>query len=84
MLNSVAVVDDFDRQLPCGEEGEIVVRGENIFLEYWEMPEATAYTFRNNWHHTGGDKKSGTNEEWGPAAVIDVMRKALMWSCQYN
>ena len=53
LLNSVAVVDDFDRQLPCGEEGEIVVRGENIFLEYWEMPEATAYTFRNNWHHTG-------------------------------
>ena len=24
-----------------------------------------------------GDKKSGTKEEWGPAAVIDVMRKAL-------
>ncbi len=53
LLNSVAVVDDVDKQLTCGEEGEIVVRGENIFLEYWEMPEATAYTFRNNWHHTG-------------------------------
>jgi len=53
MLNSVAVVDEVDRQLPCGEEGEIVVRGENIFLEYWEMPEATAYAQRNNWHHTG-------------------------------
>ena len=53
LLNSVAVVDDVDKQLNCGEEGEIVVRGENIFLEYWEMPEATAYTFRNNWHHTG-------------------------------
>ena len=33
---TVAVVDDVDKQLTCGEEGEIVVRGENIFLEYWE------------------------------------------------
>ena len=32
MLNSVAVVDEVDRQLPCGEEGEIVARGENIFI----------------------------------------------------
>jgi len=53
LLNSVAVVDDLDQQLACGEEGEIVVRGENIFLEYWEMPEATAYAQRNSWHHTG-------------------------------
>jgi len=29
------------------------VRGENIFLEYWDMPEATAYAQRNGWHHTG-------------------------------
>jgi long-chain acyl-CoA synthetase len=53
LLNTVAVVDETDQQLPCGEEGEIVVRGENIFLEYWEMPEATAYAQRNSWHHTG-------------------------------
>ena len=53
LLNTVAVVDEIDQQLPCGEEGEIVVRGENIFLEYWEMPEATAYAQRNSWYHTG-------------------------------
>jgi long-chain acyl-CoA synthetase len=53
LLNTVAVVDETDQQLPCGEEGEIVVRGENIFLEYWAMPEATAYAQRNSWHHTG-------------------------------
>ena len=53
LLNTVAVVDETDQQLPCGEEGEIVVRGENIFLEYWKMPEATAYAQRNSWHHTG-------------------------------
>jgi long-chain acyl-CoA synthetase len=49
----VAIVNELDEQVPTGEEGEIVVRGENIFLEYWNMPEATAYAQRNSWHHTG-------------------------------
>ena len=49
----MAVVDEVDELVSTGEEGEIVVRGENIFLEYWNMPEATAYAQRNGWHHTG-------------------------------
>ena len=53
LVNSVAIVNELDEQVPTGEEGEIVVRGENIFLKYWEMPEATAYAQRNDWHHTG-------------------------------
>ena len=53
LINSVAVVDEVDELVSTGEEGEIVVRGENIFLEYWDMPEATAYAQRNGWHHTG-------------------------------
>ena len=53
LVNSVAIFNELDEQVPTGEEGEIVVRGENIFLKYWEMPEATAYSQRNNWHHTG-------------------------------
>jgi len=53
LINSVAIVNELDEQVPVGEEGEIVVRGENIFLKYWNMPEATAYAQRNSWHHTG-------------------------------
>ena len=53
LINSVAIVNELDEQVPTGEEGEIIVRGENIFLEYWNMPEATAYAQRNSWHHTG-------------------------------
>ena len=50
---SVSVVNEADEQLSVGEEGEIVVRGENVFLEYWNMPDATEYAHRNGWHHTG-------------------------------
>ena len=53
MINSVSVVNEAEEQLCVGEEGEIVVRGENVFLEYWSMSDATEYAHRNGWHHTG-------------------------------
>ena len=33
--------------------GEIEVRGGNVFLEYWNQPEATASSFRDGWFRTG-------------------------------
>jgi long-chain acyl-CoA synthetase len=51
--NEMAVVDDFDQPVPCGELGEIVLRGENILKGYYKNPEATATAFRNGWFHTG-------------------------------
>jgi fatty-acyl-CoA synthase len=49
----VAIFDEDDNELPAGEMGEIVVRGPNIFREYWNMPEETAIALRNGWFHTG-------------------------------
>ncbi len=49
----VRVVDDYDREVPVGTPGEIVVRGPLVFQGYFDQPDVTAYTFRNGWHHTG-------------------------------
>jgi acyl-CoA synthetase (AMP-forming)/AMP-acid ligase II len=52
-LAEVRLVDDYDRPLPVGRVGEIVVRGPMVFKGYWDLPEETTYTFRDGWHHTG-------------------------------
>jgi long-chain acyl-CoA synthetase len=49
----VALVDDYDREVPIGTAGEIVVRGPLVFQGYFAQPDVTAHTFRNGWHHTG-------------------------------
>ena len=52
-LCSVRLVDDDEREVPAGEDGEIVVRGPLVFLGYDGQPDVTAHTFRGGWHHTG-------------------------------
>ncbi len=51
--NEMKVFDDKDNEVPDGELGEIVLRGENILKGYFKSPEATETAFRNGWFHTG-------------------------------
>ena len=47
------VVDDLGREMPCGQVGEIVIRGPNVMKGYWNNPAATAEAIRDGWFHTG-------------------------------
>ncbi|MCI4317694.1 MAG: AMP-binding protein, partial [Thermoplasmata archaeon] len=50
------VVDDFDRPVPVGTRGELVVRPRapyTMFLGYFGKPEQTVESWRNLWFHTG-------------------------------
>jgi malonyl-CoA/methylmalonyl-CoA synthetase len=55
---SVRVVDEAGRELPPGSEGELLVRGANVFSGYWQAPEKTAASFVHDpagrrWFRTG-------------------------------
>jgi long-chain acyl-CoA synthetase len=52
-LAEVRLVNDYDKEVPLGQVGEITMRGPMVFKGYWNLPEDTAYTFREGWHHTG-------------------------------
>jgi long-chain acyl-CoA synthetase len=51
--NEMRVVDEEDREVPDGELGEIVLRGENILKGYYKNDAANETAFRNGWFHTG-------------------------------
>ena len=46
------IMDDRDRELPIGEIGELVIRGDNVMKGYYKDEEATARVIRNGWLHT--------------------------------
>ncbi|MCW5773054.1 MAG: AMP-binding protein [Rhodospirillaceae bacterium] len=49
----VRVVDGEDRELPPGEIGEIVCRGDVVMKGYWNNPDASAKALAGGWLHTG-------------------------------
>ena len=50
----VKLVDENYNEVKPGEPGEIIVRGKNVFKEYWNKPEATVKEFtEERWFKTG-------------------------------
>jgi len=50
----VRLVDEQYHDVPSGEPGEILVKGKNVFHQYWNRPESTALAFTpDGWFKTG-------------------------------
>lgn len=56
----IKIFDENDRELPRGEEGEIVTRGP-VMSGFYRKPEATTRIIRNGWLHTGDIGKMDEN-----------------------
>jgi long-chain acyl-CoA synthetase len=71
----VRIVDDQGREVPRGTVGEIVVRGPNVMLGYWNKPEATREALRGGWLHTGD---GGTMDEEGYIYIVDRLKDMIV------
>lgn len=64
----VCVCDDDGKVLDVGEIGNLQVRGPNVFIGYWKMPEKTAEDFTDDGFFNTGDK--GVIDSDGYVAIV--------------
>lgn len=49
----IKICDEDGKELPAGQKGEIVIRGENVMKGYWKNERATREAIRDGWLFTG-------------------------------
>jgi malonyl-CoA/methylmalonyl-CoA synthetase len=64
------------RELPDGEVGIIEIKGPNVFLGYWRMPEKTAQEFRADGYFITGDM--GRIDEDGYVSIVGRSRDLII------
>ena len=71
----VRIVDPDGHEVPRGEVGEVVVRGDNVMLGYWNRPDDTAAAVRDGWMHTGD---GGRMDENGYVFIVDRIKDMII------
>jgi len=75
MHAEVRVVDSEDVEMPRGEVGEIVCRGENMMMGYWQRPDETSAALRGGWMHTGD---LGYMDAHGYVYLVDRLKDMIV------
>jgi long-chain acyl-CoA synthetase len=78
-MSHIKIVDleTGERELPPGEEGEIIIKGPTIMKGYWNKPEETQKTLRNGWLYTGD---IGVMDEEGYGKIVGRSRAhKMLW-----
>ena len=72
--------DPEGKELPPGEVGELVLKGPNVRLGYWNRPEETAQTLKDGWLFTGDVARM---DEEGYFYIVD-RKKDMIIAGGYN
>jgi long-chain acyl-CoA synthetase len=73
----VMCVDENGKEVPIGESGEIVARGPQIMVGYWEKPEETAHAIKDGWLHTGDIARMDAD---GYFTIVDRLKDMIIVS----
>jgi len=71
----VKIVNEHDRVVPTGEQGEICTRGYSVMKGYWGDPEKTTETIINGWLHSGD---LGTMDENGYVRITGRIKDMII------
>jgi len=76
--SEVKIVDLMDdtKELPIGEEGEILQKGPQVMKGYWNKPEETARTLKGGWLHSGD---IGKLDEDGYLFIVDRIKDMIKY-----
>lgn len=69
------IVDDTGVEVPRGQVGEIIGRGDNLMLGYWNRPEETHAALRDGWMHSGD---AGYMDEDGFIYITDRIKDMIV------
>jgi fatty-acyl-CoA synthase len=69
------ILDDASSELAPGQPGEIVVRGPNVFFEYWGNDAATREVLSEGWYRTGD---IGTRDADGHFFIRDRKKNMII------
>jgi acyl-CoA synthetase (AMP-forming)/AMP-acid ligase II len=70
----IRLVDENGSDVAHGEIGELLIRGKNVFVGYWNEPAATAQSLKNGWYHTGDLMRRGAGDElWFVSRKKDII-----------
>ncbi|GAC1364834.1 MAG: long-chain fatty acid--CoA ligase [Ktedonobacteraceae bacterium] len=70
-------VETGTRELPVGESGELLVRGEQVMKGYLKAPEETARALQDGWLHTGD---VGYIDEDGYTYIVDRKKEMIKYN----
>jgi long-chain acyl-CoA synthetase len=76
--NEMAIHDQSGQELPEGEKGEIVIRGHNVMLGYFQRPDANAEAFKYGWFRSGDEGFMRRDEQGRPFFFITGRIKELI------
>ena len=71
----VRVVDFNDEDVPVGEMGEVLIRGNNVMKGYYNRPDETATAMRGGWFHSGD---IGMLDEDGYLFITDRVKDMII------
>ncbi|PIP40356.1 MAG: hypothetical protein COX19_05880 [Desulfobacterales bacterium CG23_combo_of_CG06-09_8_20_14_all_51_8] len=71
----ILIVDEHGKEVPTGERGEIVIKGDNVMKGYFNKPEETAKTIINGFLHTGD---VGVKDADGYIFIVDRMKDMII------